>query len=241
MAPASRGPDFSPQMDPGATSVKGIAAPAAARLRDGLRLALVGLGISVVPLDTAVNIAFPDITGSFGLPIPMIQWVIICYVLTHAGLMLAFGRVGDIWSHGLVFRCGLAWSAAAFLLCAAAPSFGWLLFFRFLQGISAGLIISCAPAMVTSLYPEIRRSHALGIFTLMFALGSAVGPLIGGALVARWAWPAVFWFRAPIALIALVFLRGLPRRAGTGHDQRFDMLGAGLLALGLVSLLLTFT
>ena len=83
-------------------------------VRQGLRLVMLGLGISVVPLDTAVNIAFPDITGSFGLPIPMIQWVIICYVLTHAGLMLAFGRVGDIWSHGLVFRCGLAWSAAAF-------------------------------------------------------------------------------------------------------------------------------
>src|ERR1700692_3505289 len=79
-----------------------------------LRLVLVGLGISVVPLDTSVNIAFPDITGSFGLPIPMIQWVVICYVLTHAGLMLAFGRVGDMWSHARVFRAGLLWSVAAF-------------------------------------------------------------------------------------------------------------------------------
>ena len=66
--------------------------------RQGLRLVLVGLGTSVVPLDTAVNIAFPDITGSFGLPIQMIQWVVICYVLTYASLMLAFGRVGDIFS-----------------------------------------------------------------------------------------------------------------------------------------------
>src|SRR5690348_11019858 len=161
------------------------AASTYAGLRGIQRLALVGLGISVVPLDTTVNIAFPDITGSFGLPIAMIQWVVICYVLTHAGLMLAFGRVGDIWSHGLVFRAGLAWSVAAFVLCAAAPSFGWLLFFRFLQGVSAGLIISCAPAIVTSLYPEARRSHALGIFTLMFALSSALGPLIGGTLVAH--------------------------------------------------------
>src|SRR5438128_8960050 len=203
-----------------------------------LRLVLVGLGISVVPLDTAVNIAFPDITGSFGLPIPMIQWVVICYVLTHAGLMLAFGRVGDIWGHGLVFRCGLAWSVVAFLLCAAAPSFGWLLFFRFLQGIGAGLIISCAPALVTSLYPEGRRSHALGIFTLMFALGSAVGPLIGGALVARWGWPGVFWFRAPIALTTLLLLRGLPNAGVAGHRERFDIPGAVLLAFGLAALLL---
>src|SRR5438034_4145415 len=210
-------------MDPGATSVKGVAAPAWARLRDWLRLVLVGLGISVVPLDSSVNIAFPDITGSFGLPIPMIQWVVICYVLTHAGLMLAFGRIGDIWGHGRVYRAGLLWSIAAFLLCAAAPSFGWLLFFRVLQGISAGLIISCAPALVTGLYPEARRSHALGIFTLMFAVGSAAGPLIGGVLVARWGWPGVFWFRAPIALISLLFLRGLPRRAGGGGDRRFDL------------------
>src|SRR3954447_22905305 len=95
-----------------------------------LRLVPLGLGISVVPLDTAVNIAFPDITGSFGLPIPTIQWVVICYVLTHAGLMLAFGRVGDISGHASVFRAGLAWNIAAFLLCAAAPSFTALLFFR---------------------------------------------------------------------------------------------------------------
>src|SRR5207253_10141168 len=109
---------------------------------------------------------------------------------------------------------------------------------RCLQGISAGLIISCAPAMVTSLYPEIRRSHALGIFTLLFALGSAVGPLIGGALVARWGWSAVFWFRAQIALVALLFLRDLPHPGSSGRTGRFDVTGAVLLALGFVALLL---
>jgi MFS family permease len=227
--------------DRGKTVIAGRAAqspPVAAARPAAARLVLVGLGISVVPLDSSVNIAFPDITGSFGLPIPMIQWVIICYVLTHAGLMLAFGRVGDMWGHGRVFRAGLAWSVGAFVLCAAAPSFGWLLFFRFLQGIGAGLIISCAPALVTSLYPEARRSQALGMFTLMYALGSAVGPLLGGALVAQWGWPGVFWFRAPIALTTLLLLRGLPRQGGAVGEQRFDIIGAVLLASGLVSLLL---
>ena len=108
--------------DPGASSYRRIRSPGGSPSL--LRLVPLGLGISVVPLDTAVNIAFPDITGSFGLPIPMIQWVVICYVLTHAGLMLAFGRVGDIWGHARVFRAGLVWNIAAFLLCAAAPSFG---------------------------------------------------------------------------------------------------------------------
>jgi MFS family permease len=203
----------------------------------GFRLVMLGLGLSIVPLDTAVNIAFPDITGSFGLPISMIQWVVICYVLTYAALMLAFGRIGDIGGHARVFRAGLAWSVVAYLLCAVAPGFGWLLFFRFLQGIGAGLVISCAPALVTGLYPEARRSYAVGMFTLIFALGSALGPLIGGAMVARWGWPAVFWFRAPIALTSLLFLRGLPVGA-TSRGERFDIAGALLLALGLTAMLL---
>jgi MFS family permease len=198
---------------------------------------MLGLGMSIVPLDTAVNIGFPDITRSFGLPIAMIQWVVICYVLTYAALMLAFGRIGDIGGHARVFRAGLAWSVLAFLLCAAAPTFGWLLFFRFLQGVGAGLVISCAPALVTGLYPEERRSHAVGMFTLIFGLATALGPLIGGMMVARWGWPAVFWFRAPIALTSLLLLRGLPT-AAKSRGERFDIAGALLLALGLTTWLL---
>jgi EmrB/QacA subfamily drug resistance transporter len=207
--------------------------------RQALRLLLVGLGTSVVPLDTAVNIAFPDITGSFGLPIAMIQWVVICYVLTYASLMLAFGRVGDIWSHGRVFRIGLLWSGLAYLLCGAAPSFGWLLFCRFLQGIGASLIVSCAPALVTGLFPEDKRGRAIGVFTLMYAIGSAAGPLLGGGLVQIWGWPAVFWFRAPIALTALLFLEGLPKGSRSAVREPIDIIGAVLLAIGISTLLLT--
>ena len=207
------------------------------RGRRHLRLALLGLGTAIVPLDTAVNIAFPDITGSFRLPIAMIQWVVIAYLLTYASLLLAFGRIGDSYGHGRIFRLGLSWSVIAFLLCAAAPTYDWLLFFRFLQGIGAAFVISASPALVTGLYPEERRGRALGAFTMMFAIGSAAGPLLGGALVAHWGWPAVFWFRAPLALLSVVFLRGLPaapRRVG----EPLDVPGAFLLAFGLAALLL---
>ncbi|HJU19901.1 MAG TPA: MFS transporter [Stellaceae bacterium] len=203
-----------------------------------LALVLVGLGTAVVPLDTAVNIAFPDITRSFGLPIAMIQWVVICYVLTYASLMLACGRAGDVFSHDRVFRLGLLWSTAAFLLCAAAPSYPFLLFFRFLQGIGAGLVISVAPALVTGFFPEERRSRALGVFTMMFALGSALGPLLGGALVHAWGWPAVFWFRAPIAFLALFFPDGRPAAARAAKREPLDVAGAVLLALALSTALL---
>lgn len=207
--------------------------------RQALRLLLLGLGTSVVPLDTAVNIAFPDITGSLGLPIEAIQWVVICYVLTYASLMLAFGRVGDIFSHGRVFRIGLLWSGVAFLLCAVAPNYRWLLFGRFLQGIGASLIVSCAPALVTGLFAESRRSRAIGAFTVMYAIGSAAGPLLGGMLVHFWGWPAVFWFRAPIALAALVFLEGLPAVSHPDAREPVDIVGAVLLAVGISTFLLT--
>ena len=84
-----------PHVPAEATPKTGVAARPGMTARQGLRVALIGLGTSVVPLDSAVNIAFPDITGSFGLPIETIQWVVICYVLTHAALMLAFGRHGS--------------------------------------------------------------------------------------------------------------------------------------------------
>jgi EmrB/QacA subfamily drug resistance transporter len=206
--------------------------------RQWLRIALVGLGASVVPLDTAVNVGFPDITRSFGLPIRTIQWVVICYVLTHASLMLAFGRIGDIFGHARVFRAGLAWSVAALLLCAAAPAYGWLLFCRFLQGIGAGLIISVAPALITGLYPESRRSRAVAAFTMIFALASAAGPLIGGVLVNFWGWPAVFWFRAPIALVPLALFAGRSTGAAPPRHDALDLVGAVLLALTISSLLL---
>ena len=204
-----------------------------------LQVVIAGLGTSIVPLDTAVNIAFPDITGSFGLPIEAIQWVVICYVLTYSSLMLAFGRVGDIFGHGRVFRIGLLWSVTAHLLCAAAPSYGWLLFFRFLQGVGASLIVSCAPALITGLFPEEKRSRAVAIFTMMYAVASAVGPMLGGALVQYWGWPSVFWFRAPIAFVALLFLRSAPARPrGGGAREPLDVIGAVLLTLGISTLLL---
>jgi MFS family permease len=206
--------------------------------REWRQLTVVGLGAAGVPLDTAVNIAFPDITQSFRLPIAMIQWVVVAYVLTYASLLLAFGRVGDIFGLGRVFRAGLLWSAVALLLCALAPAYGWLLFFRVLQGIGAGLVISVAPALVTSLYPEHRRSRAVAAFTMMFALASAAGPLVGGLLVRRFGWPAVFWFRAPIAAVALLSFTRLPETGQRAARQPLDIAGAMLLTLGIGTLLL---
>ncbi len=199
---------------------------------------MIGLGTAATQLDTSVNIAFPAITRGFDLSIGDIQWVVISYVLTYASLLLALGRIGDTIGHALVFRIGLIWSTVTLLLVGWSPSFGAMLIFRCLQGIGAALVLSCGVALVTSLYGEERRSRALGIYTMMLSLGLMLGPLLGGALTAAWDWPAVFWFRAPIAAAALLLLRGMPASAQRHAADRFDILGGVALVVGLVTMLL---
>jgi MFS family permease len=204
-----------------------------------LSLLLIGLGTAIAPLDTALNVAFPAITRAFALKLPEIQWLVVTYVLTYAVLLLAMGRIGDLAGHRAVFRLGLGWSAAALALCALAPSYPVLLAARVAQGIGTALVLACGPALLTGLYREGERARALGVYTMMFSLAAALGPILGGALVAHWGWPAVFWFRVPLALAAL-----LPERRPPPTPQRrfdpaaFDLPGAVLLALALAGLLL---
>jgi MFS family permease len=199
---------------------------------------MIGLGTAATQLDTSVNIAFPAITRGFGLGIADIQWVVICYVLTYASLLLALGRIGDTVGHALVFRIGLVWSTVALFLVGWSPSFGAMLLFRCLQGIGAALVLSCGVALVTSLYGEERRSHALGIYTMMLSVGLMLGPLLGGALTSTWDWPSVFWFRIPIAVMALLLLRGMRQAPQRQAADRFDVRGGVALVLGLVTMLL---
>jgi EmrB/QacA subfamily drug resistance transporter len=219
--------------------ISDVAHPAdsgAARRRVGLLA--IGLGTLVGPLDSSVNIAFPRITQDFGIQIESIQWVVIFFVLTNTSLMLVFGKLGDLFGHKHIFRVGLVVCAVAFVGCAAAPTFEWLLFARVIQGVGTGLVMACSPALVTALYPENRRARALGVFTLIFGLGAVLGPSLGGFMVQAWGWPSVFWFRAPLALTAallLFVLPSLPRKPAAA----FDFPGAILLALALGSLLMS--
>ncbi len=199
---------------------------------------VVALGTLVVPFDSSVNFAFPFITRAFGLPMPAIQWVIISYTLTYAALMLVFGRVGDMLGYRRIFLIGNLWSAVAFVLCALAPSFAALLVARVLQGIGAALVLSCGPALATSLHAEAARTRVLAIYTMVIGAGGAFGPLIAGLLVPLIDWPAVFWFRAPFSLLAFALAWLLPRDTRPPHQETFDALGGGLLVLAISAMLL---
>ena len=192
----------------------------------------------MVPLDSAVNIDFPYIVRQFGLPIPMIQWVVISYVLTQTSLLLSFGRIGDMLGYRRVFLFGTGISAVAFVACALAPSYGWLLAGRVAQGIGAGLILSVGPALATSLFPEAMRARVLGHYMMMFGLGGALGPSVFGLLLERFGWSAVWGFRAPIAAIAFLLTWTIPKAARTSTGERFDAAGGALLAMGLSLFLL---
>lgn len=190
-----------------------------------------------MPLDSAVNIDFPAIVARFGLPIPMIQWIVISYVLTQTGLMLSFGRLGDMLGYRRVFLWGTGISTLAFIACALAPSYAALIAARVVQGVGAGLILSCGPALATSLFPEAMRTQVLARYMMMFGIGSALGPSVFGLLVERFGWSAVFSFRAPIAAAAFALAWTLPRPV-PGEPERFDAAGGALLALALSFMLL---
>jgi EmrB/QacA subfamily drug resistance transporter len=196
-----------------------------------LSVLVVGLGTLVVPLDSAVNVAFPHIVAVFGLDIPQIQWIVIAYTVTYASLTLVFGRIGDIVGHRSVFILGAACSAIAFAGCGAASSYAWLLAARVLQGVGAALLLSCGPALITAAAPEEMRARMLGLYTMMFAIGSALGPIVAGALIARGGWSTVYWFRLPIAVIACVAAFALPAPPRKPVREAFDAPGAVLLVV----------
>ncbi len=183
-------------------------------------MALASAGVLPVTLDSAVNIAFPAISAAFAVPVAAIRWIVIAYILTDACLLLPAGRWADRVGHRLVFGVGLAVTGAALLLCGLAPTLGWLLTARVLQGAGAALVFASAPALVTLASPEAARQRALGWFNLAIGTGAVLGPLLGGALVATWGWRAVYLARVPLAAAALLLAwRGLTTVTGATEPK----------------------
>ena len=163
------------------------------------------VGACVVSLDSTMNIAFPAIATAFAVPPERVRWVIVCYVLVYALTSLAGGALGDRVGHGRVFRAGLALSVVAYAMGALAPTFGWLLIARVVQGLGGGCIYGTAPGLVTLSVAPDRRGRALGFLGAMMGLGLSVGPLAAGVLVDAFSWRAVFYLRLPLALALLAW------------------------------------
>lgn len=171
---------------------------------------LAASGAFVVSLDSTVNIAFPAMAEAFAVPPERVRWIIVGYVLTYALVSFAGGAAGDRFGHGRVFASGLGLSAAGFALAGAAPTFGWLIVGRVVQGVGGGLVYGASPALVTLASAPGTRGREIGRLNAAIGLALTVGPLLAGPLVERLGWSSVFYLRVPLALAVLAWAAGVP-------------------------------
>ena len=146
------------------------------------RLGLVAAssGVFLGSLDITLNVALPDIAASFSTDLQTVQWMILFYVGSSAGLQLSLGSAADVYGLRRFFIAGLAVYTVAVLLIGLAPQLSMLFGLRVLQAVGNALLMACAPALVTSLYPASERGRALGTMAGLGTLGMLVGAVVGG-------------------------------------------------------------
>ena len=190
---------------------------------------------TVVIDNTKVNVALPTLASAFAVDETTLQWIVESYVLAFAALLLLGGAVADRFGPTPTMRAGLLAFAAGSAVAAAAPSAGVLVAGRVLTGLAAALVMPATLAAVLASAPD-DRSRGVACWTGVVALGVAVGPLVGGALLVATTWQALFWLNVPLAVGAAVAVSRTPRPAAP--TTRFDVRGCVLLAgvmLGLVA------
>ena len=193
------------------------------------------LGSALAGIDaTVVNVALPAIGRDLGADLAGLQWTVTAYTLTLAALILLGGTLGDRYGRRRVFMVGVAWFAVASLLCGLAPTTGFLVAARALQGVGGALLTPGSLAMIQATFAPQDRSRAIGAWSGLGGVATAVGPFLGGWLleVASWRW--VFWINLPVAVLVLLLARRhVPESRDAGAVGRVDLPGAALGALGL--------
>ena len=203
-------------------------------------VAAVGVGAYMSALDNSiVNSILPILTRDFQTDVATIEWIVTTYLLVQTGVTLSFGRLGDTHGHRRVYLWGFVVFILGSALCGLAPSPWWLVASRGLQAIGAAMIIANSPAILTHVFPAAQRGRVLGMQATCVYLGVATGPAIGGWLATYLHWRAVFYVNVPICALALYLsLRHIPADQPSGKRERFDVAGAAVYVLGLVTVLL---
>ncbi len=203
-------------------------------------LASLGIGTFMSALDgSVVNTILPIIKRDYYCGMDAVQWVVTVYLLIVSGLLLTFGRVGDL--HGLRSVCigGFAVFVASSALCGLAPSIIALVVSRGFQAIGAAMIFSSSPAILTANFPPEQLGQALGLQATMTYLGLASGPSLGGWLADTLGWPSVFYLNVPVGAAAIAACWwSVPHTPSMNHGESFDRLGATVFMAGLTMLLL---
>jgi MFS family permease len=198
------------------------------------RLTLIAciLGSGIVFLDgTVVNVALPAIRQGLNAGLAEQQWVVAAYLLTLSALILMGGSFGDLFGRRRVFAAGVSAFGVCSVLCAVAPSGGFLVVARALQGIAGAMLVPNTLALIMDTFSEDERGAAIGSWTAWTAIATIVGPLGGGVLIGIASWRWVFAINVVPVLFTLWLLRYAP--PGERVNVRVDVLGALLAALGL--------
>lgn len=205
-----------------------------------LVLIAIGIGTFMTALDTSVvNTILPLISDAYKSSVADVEWVVTIYLLLLSGLLLTFGRLGDLRGHKVFYLSGFGIFIFSSLMCGIAVDVRWLIAFRAIQAIGAAMLSANSPAILTKSFPSAERGRALGLQATMTYLGLTVGPSLGGWVASHWGWPLVFYINIPVGLIAiLVSWRVIPDDRAFKLDDKFDIPGAVLFLSGLGLLLL---
>ncbi|MCL1871959.1 MAG: MFS transporter [Promicromonosporaceae bacterium] len=200
-----------------------------------MAVATVCFGAFMGQLDASiVTLTFPALQRELHQPLAVVQWVSLAYLLVLVGLVAAAGRLADAVGRKAVYLYGFAVFTVASAACALAPGLGWLVGFRVVQAGGAAMLQANSVALVVTSVPQQKMRAALGVQAAAQALGLALGPALGGLLVASVGWRWVFWVNVPVGVVALVAGRYLlPRTRQRRPLRGFDW--PGLLALGAAS------
>jgi len=221
-----------------------------AGLAPSARWALASLSLSMLlsSLGTSIaNVGLPALAQAFNASFEQAQWIVIAYLLAITTLVVSVGRLGDIMGRRRLLLAGIFLFTVASVLCGMAPTLWLLIAARAVQGLGAAVMMALTMAFVGETVPKAKTGSAMGLLGTMSAVGTALGPSLGGVLIAWLGWRAIFLINAPLGILALYWVyRHLPadRRAG-GADgagrARFDSLGTLLLAVTLAAYALAMT
>src|SRR3569833_2361666 len=228
------------------TTLETQPAPAgSSRAAPGLALAALSLAMLLSSLGTSIaNVALPTLAEAFAASFQAIQWIVLAFLLAITSLIVCVGKLGDLLGRRRRLLGGLALFTAASLACGVAPNLPTMIVARAAQGLGAAVMLALSMALVGETVPKEKTGSAMGLLGTMSAVGTALGPSLGGVLIAAFDWRAIFLVNVPLGLAALLLVaRYVPaeRRDAVARTVRFDVVGTLLLALTLGAYALAMT
>ena len=212
-----------------------------------IRWALVSLSLSMLlsSLDTSIaNVALPTLAQTFTASFQEVQWVVLSYLLVITTLIVSVGRLGDLVGRRRLLLAGIILFTGASALCGGAPTLWLLIAGRAVQGLGGAIMMALTMAMVGETVPKGKTGSAMGLLGTMSAVGTALGPSLGGVLIAGFGWRAIFLVNVPLGILTfLLARRSLPAdsRKPKTAQAGFDKVGTQLLALTLATYALAVT